>query len=202
VLVLQSALNRLPLRWRSSPKHRLGGIRRGSIGGAWSVALLLWSATSGAASPSSTIVLTVDESSEAETQAVAAIRAHVSGFPVEVLVVPVEAQRSLELRLAASGALAASRRALGTFSTKVTDDGSLLIFFTEADGEATLVRRLRPSAQGMRVAVEQAAIVVASLIEALLDGGSVGIGRPTRPPANPPPPPADRSLKTEPAASA
>src|ERR1041384_5857677 len=66
----------------------------------------------------------------------------------------------------------------------IAEDGALLIFFTEVSGEATLIRRLPPNRQGLRVGLEQAAIVVRSLVEALLEGGNVGIATPN----------ADRSL--------
>jgi hypothetical protein len=119
--------------------------------------------------------VTFDASSETQKQAISAIRAHVSGLPAEVVIVPVDQQRSLDSRLAAAGALAASRHALGTFYIEIEPDGTLLIFFTEPEAEATLIRRLPPNQQGLRVALEQAAIVVRSLVEALLDGGHVGI---------------------------
>lgn len=128
-----------------------------------------------AAGPPAAIVVTFDADSVAQGQAVVAIRAHMSGLPVEVVSVPVERGPALDERLATSGALAASRHALGTFDIEAGEDDSLLIFFTEADGETTLIRRLRPNHQGARVALEQAAIVVRSLVEALLEGGTVGI---------------------------
>jgi hypothetical protein len=131
----------------------------------------------GAQPQPSTIVLTFDASSEAQKQAIAAIRAHVSGLPAEVVIVPIDHQRSLDSRLAAAGSLAESRQALGTFYLEIEPDGTLLIFFTEPGAEATLIRRLPPNDQGVRVALEQAAIVVRSLVEALLEGGSVGIAR-------------------------
>lgn len=149
----------------------------------WNVALLLLCRSVGAEPQPSTIVLAFDATSDAQKQAVAAIRAHMQGLPLEVVAAPVERQRSLQLRLAESGALAALHRAFGTFYIDVADDRSLLIFFTEAEGEATLIRRLPPSQQGLRVALEQAAIVVRSLVEALLEGGGVGIA----PPADRPP---------------
>jgi hypothetical protein len=129
----------------------------------------------GAQPPPSTIILTFDASSDAQKQAITAIRAHVSGLPAEVVIVPVGQHRSLDARLAAAGSLAASRQALGTFYIEIEPDGTLLVFFTEPDAEATLIRRLPPNGQGVRVALEQAAIVVRSLVEALLEGGSVGI---------------------------
>jgi hypothetical protein len=143
----------------------------------WSLATLLLARALGAQSPASTIILTFDASSEAQKQAITAIRAHVSGLPADVVIVPVEHLRSLDSRLAAAGSLAASRQALGTFYIEIEPDGTLLIFFTEAGAEATLIRRLPPNDQGVRVALEQAAIVVRSLVEALLEGGTVGVAR-------------------------
>jgi hypothetical protein len=181
-------LNQLPGRRCSGRGSRAGTTRRhptarwiGRVAAViWGIATLLLGRASHAQTPvSSTIVLAFDPRSEAQRQAVAAIQAHVQGLPLELVVESVERQHSLELRLAASGALAASRHALGTFYIDVADDRSLLIFFTEAEGEATLIRRLPPNPQGQRVALEQAAIVVRSLVEALLDGGGVGIGPPT-----------------------
>lgn len=146
-----------------------------AAGLACSLALLLCSRVIRAEQQSSTIILAFDETSTAQKQAVAAIQAHVSDLPLEVVITPVARQASLDRRLAASQALAASRHAMGTFYLEVAEDRSLLIFFTEARGEATLIRRLRGNQQGLGVALEQVAIVVRSLVEALLDGGSVGI---------------------------
>jgi len=150
---------------------------RRRLGLSWSIVTLLLTRALSAQPQPSAIILTFDASSEAQKQAVAAIRAHVSGLPANVVIVPVEHQRSLDSRLAAAGSLAASREALGTFYIEIEPDGTLLIFLTEPGAEATLVRRLPPNDQGVRVALEQAAIVVRSLVEALLDGGNVGIAR-------------------------
>ena len=144
-------------------------------GRTWSLATALLLLPRALGAQPSTIILTFDASSEGQKQAVAAIQAHVSGLPAEVVIVPIEHQRGLDSRLAAAGSLAASRHALGTFYVEIEPDGTLLIFFTEAEAEATLIRRLPPNRQGLRVALEQAAIVVRSLVEALLDGGSIGI---------------------------
>ena len=133
------ALNQLAMRRRS-------GLR-------WSLATLLLTRALGAQPQSSTIILTFDASSEAQKQAIAAIRAHVSGLPADVVIVPLEHQRSLDSRLAAAGSLAASRQALGTFYIEIEPDGTLLIFFTEPGAEATLIRRLPPNDQGVRVAL-------------------------------------------------
>jgi len=146
-----------------------------AVGVAWSLAIVFLTGSARAEPQISSIIVAFDARSDAQKQAVAAIQAHVNGLPLTVVVTPVEHQESLDERLASSGALAASRHALGTFYIESLGDGSLQIFFTEAGGEATLIRRLRPNQQGLRVALEQAAIVVRSLVEALLEGGTVGI---------------------------
>jgi hypothetical protein len=125
--------------------------------------------------PGSRIVLTYDPSSEEQREALTAVRGHVTGSPVELVVETVEPGRDLGDRLAAAGTLATSHSALGTFYIEQTPDRSILIFFTEPGGSATLVRRLPASKAGARVAIEQSAIVVRSLIEALLEGGRLGI---------------------------
>jgi hypothetical protein len=121
------------------------------------------------------IVLTYDPSSEEQREALAAVRVHVGGSPVELVVESVEPGRDLAGRLAAAGTLATSHAALGTFSIEQAPDRSILVFFTEPGGSATLVRRLPASEAGTRVAIEQSAIVVSSLVEALLEGGRLGI---------------------------
>jgi hypothetical protein len=121
------------------------------------------------------IVVTFDAGSDVQNQVIDAIRAHVSDLPVELVTVSVERDDVLGRRLAAAGTVATARRALGTFDIEVAPDNSLLVFFTEADGETTLIRRLQANPQGWKVALEHGAIVVRSLVEALLDGGRVGI---------------------------
>lgn len=124
-----------------------------------------------------TVVLAFDARSQVEKQVIAAIRAHLSDLPLSLVAVPIEQQTSLDQALSASGEVATSHQALGAFRFEVGADGSLLIFFTETAGETALIRRLRPNSRGTRVALEQAAIVVRSLIEALLEGGEVGVAR-------------------------
>lgn len=147
-----------------------------SVTAALCLALLLSTRLALADSRPASIIVAFDARSDEQKQAVAAIQAHVSDLPLQVVVIPLERAQSLAGRLSASGGLAAARHALGTFYIELAEDGSLLVFFTEATGESSLIRRLHPNQQGLRVALEQAAIVVRSLAEALLDGGSVGIG--------------------------
>jgi hypothetical protein len=123
----------------------------------------------------SRFVLTYDPRSERQQQALAAVRAHLRGLSVELITEPVAKERDFSERLAASGALATSHSALGTFSIEQGADRSILVFFTEPGGSATLVRRLPTSELDDRVAIEQAAIVVRSLVEALLEGGHLGV---------------------------
>jgi hypothetical protein len=130
---------------------------------------------SSSAATSATIVVTFDAHSVEQGPAISAVKAHLSGLPVRIVIEPVEPARTLEDRLATSGSLALSRGALGTFSIEVGAHRELLIFFTEPDGSATLIRRLPAGQEGVRVALDQAAIVVRSLVEALLEGRRVGM---------------------------
>lgn len=143
------------------------------------LALLLGGGVAGAqasaAPDAAAIVVTFDPSAGDQSSAISAVKAHVSGLPVRVVVEPTERARTLEDRLAKAGALALARGALGTFSIEIGERGELLIFFTEPDGSATLIRRLPPSPEGIKVAIEQAAIVVRSLVEALLEGRRIGM---------------------------
>jgi hypothetical protein len=123
----------------------------------------------------SRFVLTYDPSSERQQQALAAVRAHLRGLSVELVTEAAAQDRDFAERLAASGALATSHSALGTFSIEQGADRSILVFFTEPGGSATLVRRLPTSELDDRVAIEQAAIVVRSLVEALIEGGHLGV---------------------------
>jgi hypothetical protein len=132
-------------------------------------------AQSGDPPGTATIVVTFDPSAVEQKPAIAAVKAHVSGLPVRVVVEPAERNQMLADRLARSGALALARGALGTFSIELGPRGELLVFFTEPDGNATLIRRLPGNQEGIQVAIEQAAIVVRSLVEALLEGRRIGM---------------------------
>jgi hypothetical protein len=121
------------------------------------------------------IVVTYDPSSEKQRQTLTAVQAHLQGLPVEVVAQPTRRSGDLADRLKGSGALASSNEALGTFSIEESADSSILVFLTEAGGQATLIRLLPPSQQSKRLAIEQAAIVVRSLVESLLEGGRIVI---------------------------
>lgn len=179
-------MNQLSIRRRARRRPPGGGALRGAlwarlrcacwvVGFASGLAVIFLTRSGRAETPPPAIILTFDAGSDIQKQAISAIRAHLSDLAVEVVTVAVERDQALDRRLAAAGTLAAARPALGTFDFEVTEDDSLLIFLTEAGGETTLIRRLRPNRQGSRVTVEQAAIVVRSLVEALLDGGNVGV---------------------------
>jgi hypothetical protein len=94
---------------------------------------------------------------------------------VQVVFDTVPRTRSFGQKITTAGDLARSRGTLGAFSLERADDGAFLVFFTEPGGNSTLVRRLPPNAQGARVAVEEAAIVVRSLVQALLEGHRIGM---------------------------
>jgi hypothetical protein len=129
------------------------------------------------------IVVTFDPNAVEEERVVAAVKAHLSGLPVRVLVKPVVRTGSLGRNVATAGALATASGALGTSSIEVGDDGAFLIFFTEPGGASTLIRRLPPSDEGIRVTVEEASIVVRSLVLALLEGRRIGMANPADAPA-------------------
>jgi hypothetical protein len=125
--------------------------------------------------PRARIVLTYDPASEQQRQALTAVRAHLKGLPVDLVVDSTARENELVDRLEASGTLASSAGAMGTFSIEQGSDSSILVFFTEAGGDATLIRRLPPSQQSERLATEQAAIVVRSLVQSLLEGGRIRV---------------------------
>jgi hypothetical protein len=143
----------------------------------WFCLLLVSASPAAAQAPSSKIVLTYDPTSEEQRRALAAVRAHLRGLPIEIVTETVEHEQKRDLtdRLAASGTLATSHAALGTFSIENGADRSILVFLTEPGGSATLVRHLPASDLSVRVAIEQAAIVIRSLVAALLEGGRVGV---------------------------
>jgi hypothetical protein len=119
--------------------------------------------------------VTYDPGSEKQRQALTAVRAHLRGLAVELVADAAKRGGDLADRLRTSGALASANEALGTFSIEQSADSSILVFFTEAGGDAILIRRLPPSEQSERLATEQAAIVVRSLVESLLEGGRIGV---------------------------
>jgi hypothetical protein len=134
----------------------------------------------------STILVTFDPGAVEQARVVAAVRAHLSGLPVRVLLKPVARSGSVGQSVATAGALAKESDALGTFSIELGEDGAFLVFFTEPGGASALIRRLAPNDQGVRVTVEEAAIVVGSLVLALLEGRRIGMASA-----------ADASAKTE-----
>jgi hypothetical protein len=128
--------------------------------------------------PTAAIVITFDPNAVQEERVVAAVKAHLSGLPVRVLVRPLIRSGSVGQNVARAGALATASAALGTSSIEVGDDGAFLIYFTEPGGESTLIRRLPPNDEGVRVTVEEASIVVRSLVLALLEGRRIGMAKP------------------------
>ncbi|HET9955829.1 MAG TPA: hypothetical protein VFQ61_15065 [Polyangiaceae bacterium] len=121
------------------------------------------------------VVLVFDPTRERALAAVQAIESHLSGLRVSVDVVGISLAAGMNEWLDQASQQAASREALGSFAIDATPRGELLIFFTEVSGEATLLRRIRPKTAGGRVALEEAGIVVSSLVEALLDGRHIGM---------------------------
>jgi hypothetical protein len=117
------------------------------------------------------VVFAVDPKSKDAEAMIEAVRAHLTGLPVRLVIDPtgVGAQGS------DSGQ--GSWR-IGTLTIDPGTPGEWVVSFTEPAIDTTLVRRIRVKPQAKRVALEEAAIVVRSMVEAILDGGHVGIARP------------------------
>jgi hypothetical protein len=122
------------------------------------------------------VVFAVDPRSRDGQAMVDAVRAHLTGLPVR-LVIDSESGGAPESGANAGNGL----RVLGTLTIDPKTPGEWVVSFTEPAVDTTLVRRIRIKPQGKAVALEEAAIVVRSMVEAILDGGHVGIARPSRP---------------------
>jgi hypothetical protein len=106
-----------------------------------------------------------------------AVRAHLTGLPVRLVIEPEGGGAPAD-----SGTDAGNgSRVLGTVTIDPKTPGEWVVSFTEPAVDTTLVRRIRIKPQGKAVALEEAAIVVRSMVEAILDGGHLGIARPSRP---------------------
>ena len=119
------------------------------------------------------VVFAVDTKARDAQAMVDAVRAHLTGLPVRLVI---GSDSGAENGADAGG----SGRILGTLTIDPATPGEWVVSFTEPAIDTTLVRRIRIKPQGKGVALEEAAIVVRSMVEAILDGGHVGIARPTR----------------------
>lgn len=145
-------------------------------------------AEEGAGSEPSVTVAFNSNTSEAAA-AMRAIASHLEDLKVTVVVEPVAGEESSDwLQRPTSPDKAPA--SVGKFYVDFRGGGEILVYFTEPGGESTLIRRLRPKSTNAPVALEEAGIVVRSLLEALLDGGRVGVSVSEKkpPPAAPPPP--------------
>jgi hypothetical protein len=154
------------------------GCRASIVAAVFSLAALIASPL-GAAEPTNDgapgiVVFAVDPQLKDAQAMIDAVRAHLTGLPVR-LVIDTGSGGS-----AASGAETAKDGAyrIGTLTIDPGTPGEWVVSFTEPAIDTTLVRRIRLKPQGKRVALEEAAIVVRSMVEAILDGGHVGIARP------------------------
>lgn len=116
------------------------------------------------------VVFAVDPQSKDASAMIDAVRAHLTGLPVRLVIDPEGGNNS-------DPGQDGSRR-IGTLTIDPASPGEWVVSFTEPAIDTTLVRRIRLKPQGKRVALEEAAIVVRSMVEAILDGGHVGIARP------------------------
>jgi hypothetical protein len=112
------------------------------------------------------VVFAVDPQAKDAQAMIDAVRAHLTGLPVRLVIDPsgVEGEHGDANRI-------------GTLTIEPAPPNEWVVSFTEPAIDTTLVRRIRLKPQGKRVALEEAAIVVRSMVEAILDGGHVGIAR-------------------------
>jgi hypothetical protein len=118
------------------------------------------------------VVFAVDPKSRDSEAMVDAVRAHLVGLPVKLVTDTGGTGGGSET---GNGG---SRPILGTLTIEPASTNEWVVSFTEPAIDTTLVRRIRLKPQGKRVALEEAAIVVRSMVEAILEGGHVGIVRP------------------------
>jgi hypothetical protein len=126
------------------------------------------------------IALVFDPGRREAEATVRAIESHLSGTGVVVVEERVAQTGDLLVWLDAAQERARSRNALGVFAIDSQAGAEVRVFFSEPDGEATLIRRIRRKPTSARVGLEEAAIVVRSIVEALRDGGHVGMVEPRR----------------------
>ncbi|HEY8945269.1 MAG TPA: hypothetical protein VIM73_13450 [Polyangiaceae bacterium] len=131
----------------------------------------------------SVIVLVFDPDRPEATSAVRAIESHIGGTGVRIVQEPLRRNADLLAWLELAQQRARSLAALGVFAIDSDGGTELRVFFSEPDGEATLIRRIRNKSSS-RVALEEAGIVVHSIVESLRAGGHVGMVEPGRRDAN------------------
>lgn len=119
------------------------------------------------------IVFAVDPRARDAQALIDAVRAHLTGLPVRLVV-----------DASGNGANGDSR-VLGRLTIEPATPVEWVVSFTDPAVDTTIARRIRLKPQAKGVALEEAAIVVRSMVEAILDGGHVGIvkGRDAPPPA-------------------
>jgi len=131
----------------------------------------LWAAEPVSEGAPGVVVFAVDPEAKDAQAMIDAVRAHLTGLPVRLVIgAPGDPPNTVE-----PGTDGAYR--IGTLTIDPATPGEWVVSFTEPAIDTTLVRRIRVKPQGKRVALEEAAIVVRSMVEAILDGGHVGIAR-------------------------
>ncbi|MET0595406.1 MAG: hypothetical protein ABW133_22095 [Polyangiaceae bacterium] len=119
------------------------------------------------------IVFSVDPRARDAQALIDAVRAHLTGLPVRLVVD------------SGGNGTNGDGRVLGKLTIDPVTPVDWVVSFTDPAVDTTIVRRIRLKPHAKGVALEEAAIVVRSMVEAILDGGHVGIvkERDTPPPA-------------------
>jgi hypothetical protein len=129
------------------------------------------------------IVFSVDPRAKDAQAMVDAVRAHLTGLPVRLVV---ESTGNGAAPPSAVDGANGSRHILGTLTIDPVTPVEWVVSFHEPAVDTTIVRRIRLKPHAKGVALEEAAIVVRSMVEAILDGGHVGIAKERAEPAPPP----------------
>jgi hypothetical protein len=140
-----------------------------------------------AASPRMVVLSTTDPTDTAPADA---IRAHLAGLPVTVVDAPPSGVVSEGAGPPSPCAAATDGATLAAVCVERRRSGELLVSLREGGGATTLVRRIEPGPTGSGATLEELGVAVRSLVQALLEGGHVGIAGPT-----PGPPPATLGLR-------
>jgi hypothetical protein len=109
------------------------------------------------------IVFSVDPRARDAQALIDAVRAHLTGLPVRLVVDT------------GGNGWNGDSRVLGKMTIDPVTPVEWVVSFTDPAVDTTIARRIRLKPHAKGVALEEAAIVVRSMVEAILDGGHVGI---------------------------
>ncbi len=111
-----------------------------------------------------------------DAAALEAIRAHLTGLPLDVLDAPARGPApGDDTDSPLPCAMPDGAATLAAVCVQRRRSGELLVYLTEDGGKTTLVRRFFPEPRGSAASLEELGVAVRALVQALLDGGHVGV---------------------------